>query len=982
MSCRISTRSHAPLRAALAPAVALWVLLLCLVWPQTGRPADPPAAPVSWVPEPVADAGLLGVQVAAEFGPGSQLHALYLDETRRPAGPYLLVYARRGLLAWHKETVAELQALPSDGRPALALAVDAQRRAHVVWVDAATAVAGVADDVLVHAVREVSGQWTVSEVAQAADAPALAIAPDGRPQIAWRDAQTRAVMLAQPGAAGWQSEPTSASSVRPWLGLAIDLAGQPRIFFTGGQNPERVQRASRSTTGTWSVSPVSEGPAGTAIGSLALVQAGGGAHAMVYSEAPANTASTAVRRVLAVRYDVAGAAESRSVLETLALPAGRFDSLNVDAAALENDGRLHVLRFRYDGQANTTRVDLLSQSASGAISSQNYLPTNAPNGPKALAAVPTGGQLRVLQVRVDTGDIDEVRFGPRWQSFDTGALDGSPADGNGIAAVTDGRGELEVAFVDNGVLWLRHWNDGQPLDSDLASVVRVPDLSLGAGPGVQRTLAYIEDAPGQPGRLHVLTRDLPGQWQTLALGEAAHPRAFHFQNNARLVLFRSLASDRLRAWSRSSDGSTQLLDHPGGSFGPGTGVGLSAEAWHDPQSGDTLVYASYFDPGQGALRVVRLRNEGGVWRFERDEVAVPAALQPGPVSDIAIDLRAEPRLQWTHAVAGGTQLRRSALRGEVWTELGNELFTVSANLIELELAFRDGLSAQSRLVWIERRPNGEEHLRVRTRNDLVSPPVIEEFGALPSGGCLACSPAQQRRFVYSAFGDERLLWRDAGTGGQGLRIARVYSAGLPTPPPIDPPLQQDRLDSRYAGFARMLFDFVCCQCPPFGGCSQEQPCQWNPLRPAAVDSSAQRGTGTQFNARLRNHFEQSEAGRYYLDLWRLHGPEVIALTLRSPQRMYQRMRTYSDFLPGLEALVDGRGSEFRMDARMVAAARAVWLGWAEDGSPALRQRVQSELVRLNQMNGFIGRDFASWFASLTPGPEVPLFIDGFEDLPR
>ncbi|MBE5314653.1 MAG: hypothetical protein H4O13_04540 [Xanthomonadales bacterium] len=959
-----------------AALAALWALSIGLVLSPFLRAAEPPVAPVSWVPEPVADAGLLGLQVAAEFGPGGQLHALYLDETRRPAGPYRLVYARRGLLAWHKETVAELQALPSDGRKALALAVDAQRRPHVVWVDAGSSFAGVADDVLVHAVREVSGQWTRSEVAQAADAPALAIAPDGRPQIAWRDAQTRAVMLAQLSASGWQSEATSASTPRPWLGLAIDVSGQPRIFFTEGQNPERVQRARRSTAGAWSFSQVSEGLTGTAIGSLALAQTGGGSHALVYTEAPANTASAAVRRLLAVRYDVAGATESRSVLETLALPAGRFDSLNVDAAALENDGRLHVLRFRYDAQASTTRVDLLSQGVSGAISSQNYLPNNAPNGPKALAVMPTGAQLRVLQTRVETGDIDEVRFGPRWQSFDAGSLDGSPADGNGIAMTTDGRGEPEVAFVDNGVLWLRRWSDGQPVDLDLAGVVRVPDMSLGAGPDVQRTLAYLEDAPAQPSRLHLLTREQPGQWQTLALGEAAHPRAFHFQNNARLVLFRSLVSGRIRAWSRTPDGATQLLDHPGGSFGPGTGIGLSAEAWHDPQSGDTLVYIGYFDPGQGALRVVRLRSEGGAWRFERDEIAVDGALQPSPVSDIAIDLRAEPQLQWTHAVAGGTQLRRSALRGQAWTEVNNDLFTVSAEVVELELGFRDGLSSQARLVWIERRPNAEEHLRVRTRNDLVSSPVVEGFGALPSGGCLACNPPQQRRFAYSALGDERLLWRDAGSEGRGLRMARLFSTGLSTPPPIDSPIRDMQADPRGNRFAALWQSILCCRCNPWGCEGENGWCQRN------GGGLGTRGSETPLNDRLRNHFAQSEAGRYYLDLWRLHGPEVIALTLRSPQRMYQRMRTYNDFLPGLQALVEGRGHEYRMDTRMVTAAREVWLGWAEDGSPALRQRVQSELVRLNQMNGFIGRDFASWFDSLTPGPEVPLFMDGFEDLPR
>lgn len=942
-----------------AALAALWALSIGLVLSPFLRAAEPPATPVSWVPEPVADAGLLGLQVAAEFGPGGQLHALYLDETRRPAGPYRLVYARRGLLAWHKETVAELQALPSDGRKALALAVDAQRRPHVVWVDAGSSVAGVADDVLVHAVRDPSGQWARSEVAQVADAPALAIAPDGRPQIAWRDAQTRAVMLAQLSASGWQSEATSASTPRPWLGLAIDVSGQPRIFFTEGQNPERVQRARRSTAGAWSFSQVSEGLTGTAIGSLALAQTGGGSHALVYTEAPANTASAALRRLLAVRYDVAFATESRSVLETLALPAGRFDSLNVDAAALENDGRLHVLRFRYDAQASTTRVDLLSQGVSGAISSQNYLPNNAPNGPKALAVMPTGAQLRVLQTRVETGDIDEVRFGPRWQSFDAGTLDGSPADGNAIAMITDGRGEPEVAFVDNGVLWLRRWHDGQPIDLDFANVGRVPHLSLGAGPGAERTVAYLSES-AQSAVLNVSWRDLPtGQWQGEFLGPAADPQVFHFRSNARLVLFQSLTAGRIRAWSRNPDGSIRVLDHPGGSFGPGSGVGLSAEAWRDPVSGELLVYASYFDPAEGALRVLSLRYQEDGWQFERDEIAVPATLNPGRVADIALDARAEPQLQWTRVVDGGTQLRRSERRAQGWSEIENDLFAVSGQVVELELALRDGVSSMPRQVWIERRANGAEHLRARARNYLRAP-VTEEFGEIPSGDCTVstCSP-HQRRFAYSALGDERLLWRDEGSTGRGLRMARHFDADTPAPPPIDPP----EVDFGWFGtsFAQMSFS----NCLKRGGANRMM-----------------RGGQTTFDARLHAHFEQSEAGRYYLDLWRLHGREITALTLSNPRRMYQRMRTYSDFLPGLQALVEGRGHEYRMDARMVTAAREVWLGWAEDGSPALRQRVQNELVRLNQMNGFIGRDFATWFASLTPGPDVPLFVDGFEDLPR
>lgn len=129
-------------------------------------------------------------------------------------------------------------------------------------------------------------------------------------------------------------------------------------------------------------------------------------------------------------------------------------------------------------------------------------------------------------------------------------------------------------------------------------------------------------------------------------------------------------------------------------------------------------------------------------------------------------------------------------------------------------------------------------------------------------------------------------------------------------------------------------------------------------------------------ARALQRFDSTPAGRYYADLARTHGGEIMALTVSDDVRLEARLRAFADLLPGLTAFADGDGSAYRLRPEMLASAREVWQGWAAAGSPELAAAVNFELARSNNLEDYANLDFETWFAGLQPAP--PMFADGFE----
>ena len=83
-------------------------------------------------------------------------------------------------------------------------------------------------------------------------------------------------------------------------------------------------------------------------------------------------------------------------------------------------------------------------------------------------------------------------------------------------------------------------------------------------------------------------------------------------------------------------------------------------------------------------------------------------------------------------------------------------------------------------------------------------------------------------------------------------------------------------------------------------------------------------------------------------------------------------------MPGLAALVTGRGQEVVVTDSMIAHTYDVWLSLSLFGSPELRTAIQTELAHTNNLQDFAGMTFNEWALAIgvqpLEGPKVYLPI--------
>lgn len=115
-------------------------------------------------------------------------------------------------------------------------------------------------------------------------------------------------------------------------------------------------------------------------------------------------------------------------------------------------------------------------------------------------------------------------------------------------------------------------------------------------------------------------------------------------------------------------------------------------------------------------------------------------------------------------------------------------------------------------------------------------------------------------------------------------------------------------------------------------------------------------------------FATSEGGQHYIDLYREHGSEMGQIGVADPSLMLDAAGTLQNFLPGLEALVTGRGDEEIVTQQMVDDALDIWQRLAAASSPELASTINNELAQTNNLQDFVGLSFAEWAAALGVDP--------------
>ena len=120
---------------------------------------------------------------------------------------------------------------------------------------------------------------------------------------------------------------------------------------------------------------------------------------------------------------------------------------------------------------------------------------------------------------------------------------------------------------------------------------------------------------------------------------------------------------------------------------------------------------------------------------------------------------------------------------------------------------------------------------------------------------------------------------------------------------------------------------------------------------------------------LETLMNQTSEGQRLANLYRQNTAELVGIMLRNPSLLEDTLSLVQSFQPGVASLLAGDGSSFSVTAAMVRQVQTLASQFASLGSTNLRAAIQSETSRLNNFNGFVGRNFNGWAATL--GVNIP-----------
>lgn len=116
--------------------------------------------------------------------------------------------------------------------------------------------------------------------------------------------------------------------------------------------------------------------------------------------------------------------------------------------------------------------------------------------------------------------------------------------------------------------------------------------------------------------------------------------------------------------------------------------------------------------------------------------------------------------------------------------------------------------------------------------------------------------------------------------------------------------------------------------------------------------------------------QKTPAGLYYEGLFWKHNDEVMRISSEHPENINKLRESLLLFIPGLEALVDGKGDTITITAEQVNGLNEQLDWYYSWGSPVLKEDIERERQRLN-LDHFIGMtmDEALEYVNITCKPE-------------
>jgi|GEM_PF-1822166 len=483
--------------------------------------------------------------------------------------------------------------------------------------------------------------------------------------------------------------------------------------------------------------------------------------------------------------------------------------------------------------------------------------------------------------------------------------------------------DASIAVAPDGTIHLAIY------DGDVNRLLHA-ELVQGAGGTETWTLTPVDLAGGDVGRS-----------PTMLIGAGGMP----------MIVYRRLP-DLLHIAARAPDGNWTIR-------GLATGVLAAANPVAVASAEGFVLHVSWFAESAAELRITTLRGNpvSGPQTVSTTTLFAPAGWVRGRAHDLALTGDSGLAVAFSDEVNAQSQLGyRYRDQTGTWFDPGADAAPFSTRQITRISLDTTLLSPNgARVAWINggRLTYAEKHIGLVTWTS-------EELGSIPPSAAMDLGAAGPLRIIFNEGNGLTVLQRlEPLGGGFGSGITEILGNGTIGLPAY-------------------------CYCAGLGEFCHGQLGGLVTSAPKTAPRPMVRGGAPPTNdvlADMRALFATTPAGRYYLQLFGEHAAEIIRLTLSDPTLLVQRVRTLSDLVPGMTALVasPAQGDQYRFKPDLIADARSVWQGWASAGSPALAAAVNNELARTNNLNRFTGMTFTQWFDAISVGNATDsLFEDGFE----
>jgi len=124
-------------------------------------------------------------------------------------------------------------------------------------------------------------------------------------------------------------------------------------------------------------------------------------------------------------------------------------------------------------------------------------------------------------------------------------------------------------------------------------------------------------------------------------------------------------------------------------------------------------------------------------------------------------------------------------------------------------------------------------------------------------------------------------------------------------------------------------------------------------------------------AALTDLFQATPEGAAFADTYIQHDYELMGILVNEPDLLWDSTRTMYNLMPGLDALVSGRGSSAPITQSQMDQALDIWQRVAEQAGAELAGEINGRLSATNNLQDYVGMSYDEWAQSLGVNPPAP-----------